>query len=862
MATGYVSDDDAASPIHSLGSTNRVRSLIWLYGKIDPSNNGIFLCSAGGSCNNFPISRGGKNPKKYTTANVMRHLERVHPIELQKGKERLRREQGKKMEQAAKQAIQTYFKTPEDSTTGAKAKRRPGSSVSPAAPATCSREGSESSSQGSSYAGDMSLQQQQIEDSIIASWDINHPRAKKLHLSLCRMVIMDKEPFYLLNKRGFRDFIGEFFPKYKIPSHNYFKDKVIPKLYLETKLLVRGMLEEAAFISYDTDIWTSGAHDAYISLIGHAVLSNFDQQYIVLHSRPFPERHTSNNISHIINEMIDHWGIPHSKCHVICHDNASNVTGAVTSEAEIGSIPCFIHTSQLIIKDSLLLQRDVSKMVNKCKNLHTHFSHSSLAHTRLATIQRENNSPLLKPIGAVVTRWDSTINMLQRIKEIKNSLMQFVTMGHGPEGFSFTGDDWRLLDMVIDLYQCMKDNTKIFSKRYTSAAEIIPEIQVLKYIVRTAANAENIVGIQATVHAMTEAMADRYQHYLRNRNCILATFLDPRYRETTFYPNALYADRIEEHEVPFIEECLKESYRQYYVRKQQEQTAGQNHNEKESDNANNEEGSAERPEQQQPQVLEENASQVQVTETTSRVREENMETSQTTQSSLDLDEGESLHHDTHTSTETPYEDSDTEMFQNSQEEDLIIPDGVGSPSTSEGPSTRSKTIFDRQDYAEMFVDTQDINDIDFDTRFPGFFNGQRMSVSHSHQRHSDIKEMLFRPRNPQPALAENAGSSSEIARHLASLANDLIRYRSLPLLDMTENPFLWWKEHRVAMPYLAVLAAKYLSGPATSVDSERLFSDGGQIISNLRNRVTPENAETLMFLSANLNVMPRFPVSL
>ena len=91
MATGYVSDDDAASPIHSLGSTNRVRSLIWLYGKIDPSNNGIFLCSAGGSCNNFPISRGGKNPKKYTTANVMRHLERVHPIELQKGKERLKK---------------------------------------------------------------------------------------------------------------------------------------------------------------------------------------------------------------------------------------------------------------------------------------------------------------------------------------------------------------------------------------------------------------------------------------------------------------------------------------------------------------------------------------------------------------------------------------------------------------------------------------------------------------------------------------------------------------------------------------------------------------------------------------------------
>ena len=126
---------------------------------------------------------------------------------------------------------------------------------------------------------------------------------------------------------------------------------------------------------------------------------------------------------------------------------------------------------------------------------------------------------------------------------------------------------------------------------------------------------------------------------------------------------------------------------------------------------------------------------------------------------------------------------------------MIIPDDVGGPSTSEGPSTRSKTFFDRQDYAEMFCDTQDIEDTDFDTRFPGFFNGQRMTVSH--QKHTDIKEILFRTRTiPQPAPAENgAGSSSELARHLALLGNDLIRYKGLPLQDMTENPFLWWKKN-------------------------------------------------------------------
>ena len=66
------------------------------------------------------------------------------------------------------------------------------------------------------------------------------------------------------------------------------------------------------------------------------------------------------------------------------------------------------------------------------------------------------------------------------------------------------------------------------------------------------------------------------------------------------------------------------------------------------------------------------------------------------------------------------------------------------------------------------------------------------------------------------------------------------------------DPMKWWKTYCVQLPFLSLLARKYLCIPATSVPSERAFSVSGNIITSKRSCLHPENAEMLSFLAHNL----------
>lgn len=65
------------------------------------------------------------------------------------------------------------------------------------------------------------------------------------------------------------------------------------------------------------------------------------------------------------------------------------------------------------------------------------------------------------------------------------------------------------------------------------------------------------------------------------------------------------------------------------------------------------------------------------------------------------------------------------------------------------------------------------------------------------------------------------------------------------------DPFAWWDKNKLAYPRLYKLMLQYLPLPSTAVPADRLFSQTGQIISQMRTRLTGEKVPEMVFLNAN-----------
>ena len=95
---------------------------------------------------------------------------------------------------------------------------------------------------------------------------------------------------------------------------------------------------------------------------------------------------------------------------------------------------------------------------------------------------------------------------------------------------------------------------------------------------------------------------------------------------------------------------------------------------------------------------------------------------------------------------------------------------------------------------------------------------------------------------------------------ITPIKNEFQHYLNVSELPALEeyNPFSWWATNKNQYPTLHQVAMKYLSIPATSVPSERLFSDAKNLITPQRTRLDSFLINQLMFLKRNRNYVDIF----
>jgi hypothetical protein len=65
----------------------------------------------------------------------------------------------------------------------------------------------------------------------------------------------------------------------------------------------------------------------------------------------------------------------------------------------------------------------------------------------------------------------------------------------------------------------------------------------------------------------------------------------------------------------------------------------------------------------------------------------------------------------------------------------------------------------------------------------------------------------------------------------------------------------YWHANRAKFPVMERVAAAVLSAQATSVPSERLFSEAGELVSKRRTRLSDQNVNALVFCHENRHLM-------
>ena len=88
---------------------------------------------------------------------------------------------------------------------------------------------------------------------------------------------------------------------------------------------------------------------------------------------------------------------------------------------------------------------------------------------------------------------------------------------------------------------------------------------------------------------------------------------------------------------------------------------------------------------------------------------------------------------------------------------------------------------------------------------------------------------------------------------------EIENYASVPILarikgELPPDILAWWNIHKSTYPLLSKLARRYLPTPPSSVESERLFSSGGHVYEDTRNRLCAEKGEQMLFLHYNMKL--------
>lgn len=336
----------------------------------------------------------------------------------------------------------------------------------------------------------------------------------------------------MVDEESFRQLLQIAEPRFQLPHRTHFAEKVIPQRYCEIHSAVEKELESVKKCTFTTDLWTAQHQNrGYISLTVHYVNEYFKLQSKCLQTQEVTTDHTSISIETVLSSMLSSWNIRDKVCGAAT-DNASNMVNAIRMLAGVQHFPCVAHTLQLSVKSGLNVSR-VQRVLGRCRKLVEHFNKSSKQTYKLREKQEMLQLPKHRLIQECITRWGSTLHMIERLME-QQAAIAAVLMEGNMRHLIPESSEWTLIEQLVDILLPFQQATEAMSGvKYPTVSTVTPLLYKLLH--KTLLITETDSGVIKEVKiAINRDLKERFQSSEVQKIINVATYLDPRYKELPF----------------------------------------------------------------------------------------------------------------------------------------------------------------------------------------------------------------------------------------------------------------------------------------------------------------------------------------
>ena len=374
-----------------------------------------------------------------------------------------------------------------------------------------------------------------------STYDIHDQRAKDKHKGILMMVIMDLQPWSIVNDPGFIYCAHQLDPHYKIPSATFYRsllDKAFEKS--NKKVEEKIVKDQPEFVACQLDGWSSYRH-GYMGLLISYLTKSWKRVSLCLACSPFDDHHTGENIADWLDNKLTTWKVL-DKATVVISDTASNMLKSMEfMPNNMEHCGCLNHVLQLAINDETFQKPEVQNIMAKVKAFITYHSMSVLLSSALEKKQKELGwEKVLQPVKDVKTRWNTTHDTLKRFVELKNPITKILNDEEWKEkikvnkkAVKFSSLEWQVMENVVKVLEPFKEATLELSKQSACISSTIPTVTSILHTLKPS-NTDADAGVKDLKRRLKSNLEARVESYENQDIFALSTILDPKFKHHFF----------------------------------------------------------------------------------------------------------------------------------------------------------------------------------------------------------------------------------------------------------------------------------------------------------------------------------------